>query len=65
MIKGILQCLTQKLSQFLKTSMLFKPFVKNSGLSTNPQICTATTVMFGDYITKNIWLANKLPTCGT
>jgi hypothetical protein len=65
MREGILQCQTEKLSQFLKTLRLSGPFAKTSGLGMNLQTCTTIAVMFGDYITKNICLVSKLPTCGT
>ena len=43
----------------------FRALQKTSGLGMNPQTCTTIAVMFGDYITKNICLVSKLPTCGT
>jgi hypothetical protein len=65
MREGILQCQTLKLLQFLRTLRLSEPLQKTSGLGMNPQTCTTIAVMFGDYITKNICLVSKLPTCGT
>jgi hypothetical protein len=65
MREGILQCQTEKLSQFLKTLRLSGPFAKTSGLGMNLQTCTTIAVMFGDYITKNTCPANQSLTCGT